>query len=362
MKSIALAAGGTAGHILPALSCAKRIKNNNPDLEVFFIGTTKGLERQIISKENFELSLIPAVILPRKLNLEILLFPFKLVISVLKTSKILKQKNVGCVIGFGAYVSLPAYIAAFFLRIPVVVHEGNKKPGFANRLGKLLASEVFQMFPNSLNGAKTVGMPLRSELKTFNKEVLRKESINFFQLDSSFRTLFVFGGSQGAKSINQSIEQIVPSLDGKNIQIIHAVGQKNIINKDLLKYSFYHPYLYIDRMDLAYAAADLVISRAGAMTIAEQTVLGIPAIYVPFAVGNGEQIQNVQEVIKSGAGLLVLDSEISGPKLAQIILDNIFDAAKLSNMANKAKIFGLIDADNEIANTAIELLETGKRI
>ncbi len=360
MKSIALAAGGTAGHIQPALACAKTLKEKNPQLKILFIGTVKGLEQQIVPKENFELHLIPAVVLPRKINFEILFFPFKLISSILVTSKILKQNNVGCVIGFGAYVSLPAYLAAFLRGIPIIIHEGNKKPGFANRLGKFLTKEVFQMFPNSLKDAKTIGMPLRSELKTFDKDKLRQEAVNFFKLNNSFKTLFVFGGSQGARSINNSIEQIIPSLEGKNIQVIHAVGQKNSIKQELLKHSFYHPYLYVDRMDLAYSAADLVVSRAGAMTIAEQTVLGIPAIYVPFAVGNGEQIKNVQELINSEAGFLVLDSELSAEKISKMILENIFDTQKLSKMGSKAKNFGLIDADTEIAKTALNLLNTGK--
>lgn len=361
MKSIALAAGGTAGHIQPALACAKTIKSKNSQIEVFFIGTPKGLEQQIIPKSGFELRMIPAVLLPRKLNFEILSFPFKLIQSISITLKIFKEKNVGCVVGFGAYVSLPAYLAAFLRRIPVVIHEGNKKPGFANKVGSLLANEVFQMFPGSIKNAKTVGMPIRKELKEFQKETLKAEALKVFNLKSENRTLFVFGGSQGAKSINTAIEEIIPLLEGKNIQVIHAIGQKNEVNKDLQGYSFYHPYPYIERMDLAYAASDLVLSRAGAMTIAEQSLLGIPAIYVPFAVGNGEQIFNVQELINAGAGLLVLDSQISSQKIYDLVMNHIFDQNKLSNISQRAKSFGMHDADVEITNKVLELVQIGHK-
>ena len=360
MKSIALAAGGTAGHIQPALACAKTIKAKNSQIDVFFIGTPRGLEQQLIPSTGFELKMIPAVLLPRKFNLEILSFPFKLIKSISMTLKIFKEENVGCVVGFGAYVSLPAYLAAFLRRIPVIVHEGNKKPGFANKVGASMANEVFQMFPGSIKNAKTIGMPIRKELKEFNKDSLKIEALKFFNLNKEFKTLFVFGGSQGAKSINKAIEEIIPLLEGKNIQVIHALGQKNEVNQNLKGYSFYHPYPYLERMDLAYAVSDLVVSRAGAMTIAEQSLLGIPAIYIPFEVGNGEQILNVQELINAGAGLLVLDSEISGQKIYDLIMSNIFDEIKLNTISQKAKSFGLLDADIKIANKALDLVQIGK--
>jgi UDP-N-acetylglucosamine--N-acetylmuramyl-(pentapeptide) pyrophosphoryl-undecaprenol N-acetylglucosamine transferase len=179
-------------------------------------------------------------------------------------------------------------------------------------------------------------MPIRKELKEFQKETLKAEALKVFNLKSENRTLFVFGGSQGAKSINTAIEEIIPLLEGKNIQVIHAIGQKNEVNKDLQKYPFYHPYPYIERMDLAYAASDLVLSRAGAMTIAEQSLLGIPAIYVPFAVGNGEKIYD-------------------------LVMNHIFDENKLSNISQRAKSFGLHDADVEITNKVLELVQIGHK-
>ncbi|MFM7988449.1 MAG: UDP-N-acetylglucosamine--N-acetylmuramyl-(pentapeptide) pyrophosphoryl-undecaprenol N-acetylglucosamine transferase, partial [Candidatus Fonsibacter sp.] len=200
---------------------------------------------------------------------------------------------------------------------------------------------------------------IRQELKEFQKENLKTDALKFFNLNDNYRTLLVVGGSQGARSINQVIEEIIPLLDGKNIQVIHAVGKKNEIKQDLSKYSYYHPYSYIDRMELAYAVSDLVVSRAGAMTIAEQSLLGVPAIYVPFAVGNGEQIFNVQELINAGAGFLVLDSQISGQKIYDLILNNIFDDNKLINMSQNAKNFGLMDADIEITNKVLSLVQMG---
>ena len=183
MTVIALAAGGTAGHIEPAIACAKAIKNLNNLAEVFIVGTDKGLERNIVPQRGLELSLIPATPLPRSFSLAMVTLPFRMLAAQRIAQKLLVDRKVDCVIGFGAYVSLPVYLAARKLKIPIVIHEGNKKAGLANRIGSRFADQVFQMFPDSIKGAQTVGMPIRAEISNLDKNLMRTTARKNFNLD-----------------------------------------------------------------------------------------------------------------------------------------------------------------------------------
>lgn len=360
MSVIALAAGGTAGHIEPAIACAKAIKELDTNAEVFIVGTSKGLERNIVPQRGIELALIPATPLPRSLSPETLSLPFRLLAAKRIAKQLLVDRKVDCVVGFGAYVSLPMYLAAKKLNIPVIIHEGNKKAGLANKIGSKFAKDVFQMFPNSIKGAKTIGMPLRSEISNLNKESSRKSARLNFGLDQNKQTLLVFGGSQGASSINKAIVDSLQELESLNIQILHAIGSKNSVAESTKNFDFYHPVSYIDKMELAYASADLVISRAGAMTIAEQTVLAMPAIYVPFASGNGEQSQNVAELVKDGGGVVISDAEISPVVLVRQIKELLANPAKLHEISQAASRHGLRDADKKVAQSALALASAHK--
>ena len=355
MSVIALAAGGTAGHIEPAIACAKAIKGLDNKAEVFIVGTSKGLERNLVPQIGIELALIPATPLPRSLSFATLSLPFRLLAAKRIAQQLLIDRKVDCVVGFGAYVSLPIYLAAKTLNIPVIIHEGNKKAGLANKIGSKFATEIFQMFPNSIKGAKTIGMPLRSEISNLNKESSRNNARLSFGLDLNKQTLLVFGGSQGSSSINKAIVDSLHELESSNVQILHAIGNKNLVDESSKKFNFYHPVSYIDNMEMAYAAADLVISRAGAMTIAEQTVLAMPAIYVPFASGNGEQSQNVAELVKDGGGVVISDAEISPAVLVRQIKDLLANPAKLHEISQAANRHGLRDADKKLAQSALAL-------
>ena len=360
MSVIALAAGGTAGHIEPAIACAKAIKELDNNAEVFVVGTSKGLERNIVPQRGIELALIPATPLPRNISLGTLSLPFRLLAAKRIAQQLLVDRKVDCVVGFGAYVSLPVYLAAKKLKIPVIIHEGNKKAGLANRVGSKFAQEIFQMFPNSIKGAKTIGMPLRTEISNLNKESARNNARVSFGLDPNKQTLLVFGGSQGASSINKAIVESLQELQSSNIQVLHSIGSKNTIDERTKLFSFYHPVSYIEKMELAYAAADLVISRAGAMTIAEQTVLAMPAIYVPFASGNGEQSLNVSELVKDGGAIVISDAELSPALLVRQVKDLLVNPAKLSQISQAAGRHGLRDADKKVAQSALALASAHK--
>jgi UDP-N-acetylglucosamine--N-acetylmuramyl-(pentapeptide) pyrophosphoryl-undecaprenol N-acetylglucosamine transferase len=227
-------------------------------------------------------------------------------------------------------------------------------------VGSKFAQEIFQMFPNSIKGAKTIGMPLRTEISNLNKELSRNNARVSFGLEPNKPTLLVFGGSQGATSINKTIAASLQELQSLNIQILHALGSKNTVDESTKKFDFYHPVSYIEKMELAYAAADLVISRAGAMTIAEQTVLAMPAIYVPFASGNGEQSQNVAELVKDGGGVVISDAEISPAALVRQIKELLANPAKLNEMSQAASRHGLRDADKKVAQSALALANDNK--
>ena len=360
MTVIALAAGGTAGHIEPALACAKAIKEKGSSVEVFIVGTEKGLERTIVPQRGVELAIIPSTPLPRKVNLSLFSLPFRLFAATRIAQQLLRDRKVDCVVGFGAYVSLPVYLAAKKLGVPIIVHEGNKKAGLANRIGSRFAKQVFQMFPGSLKGALTIGMPLKREISTLDKDATRLNARKSFGLSNDKKTVLVFGGSQGAAFINQVISESLEQLQRMNIQILHSIGNKNRVDEATKIYDFYHPVSYIEKMELAYAAADLVVCRAGAMTIAEQTVLAIPAIYIPFASGNGEQRENVSELIKDGGGSLISESDLTSNLLVSRIREIFESPTKLAQMSLAAGKHALRDADQKVAESALALASAHK--
>ena len=356
MNAIALAAGGTAGHIEPALATARALNLKLPEFKIYLIGTPKGLESTLVPKSGFSLELIKAKPLPRRINFASLLFPLYLVIARNSAIKILRKNETNLVIGFGAYVSFPVYLAAKKLKIPVIIHEGNAKPGIANRFFYKKAKKVFQCFENSIPKAQTIGMPLKKEITTINIEEAREVGYEHFALDKKKKTLLVFGGSQGAAKINTALTEVIGLLTSAGFQVLHAVGPNKAIEKTPDTFSNYHPVSYIERMDLAYAVADLVISRSGAMTVAEVTALGKPAIFIPFPSGNGEQSENIKTLIEQGAALTISDRELTGEKLIALVLELFKSDTKLAQLAERSNKFGRRDADQILANAALTLL------
>lgn len=204
--------------------------------------------------------------------------------------------------GFGGYVALPGYLAAKRLGVPIVVHEANARPGLANKIGSRYAAGVAVSTPDSkLRGARYVGIPLRRTIATLDRARVRPEARAAFGLDPNLPTLLVSGGSQGARRLNEVVQRVAPLLQQSGIQILHVVGPKNELPhvQQMPGMPPYIPVPYVDRMDLAYAAADMMLCRAGAMTVAELSAVGLPAAYVPLPIGNGEQRLNAQPVVKA---------------------------------------------------------------
>jgi len=282
---------------------------------------------------------------------------------VSETRALLRELDADVVVGFGGYVALPVYLAARREGIPVVVHEQNPLPGLANRIGARLAARVAVTAPGTpLPGAEHVGMPLRPSLTGLDRAGLRAEARATFGLDADRPTLLVFGGSQGAASLNRAATGAADALTAAGVQVLHARGPKNTDVAVAPRPAGSAPYVvvdYLDRMDLAYAAADLALCRAGAVTVAELSAVGLPGVFVPLPIGNGEQRRNALPLVEAGGGLLVEDADLSPSWIAQHLVPVAQDPAALAELSRHAAAAGARDADERLAD--IVLAVAGER-
>jgi UDP-N-acetylglucosamine--N-acetylmuramyl-(pentapeptide) pyrophosphoryl-undecaprenol N-acetylglucosamine transferase len=240
-----------------------------------------------------------------------------------------------------------------------VVHEQNALPGLANRIGARLAARVAVTVPGTpLPRAEHVGMPLRRALTSLDRPALRAEGRAAFGLDPDRPTLLVFGGSQGAASLNRAATGAAAALTAAGVQVLHARGPKNTDVAVPARAAGEAPYVvvdYLERMDLAYAAADLALCRSGAVTVAEVSAVGLPAVFVPLPIGNGEQRRNALPLVEAGAGLLVPDEELSPAWIAEHVVPLLADPAALSRLAGAAARAGVPDADERLAAIVLEV-------
>lgn len=346
--NVCVAGGGTAGHIEPAMAVAEELRERGH--QVIALGTTKGLETTIVPQRGFDLKLIRPVPVPRKPSKDLVLLPFNLLRTVRDTKRILIDNRIDVVVGFGGYVSAPAYLAARLAGIPIVVHEANARAGVANKLGVALGGVGLNAVGDSGLKGRVVGIPLRAELgKNCDWAAEKARAYELWNLDRSRPVVFVTGGSQGAQSLNKAIVALVPELVAADYQVLHAYGKKNEPGP---AHEHYHPVPYIETMASAYAVAEVIVCRSGAMTVAEITAAGTPAIYVPLPHGNGEQGLNAAAVIKAGGALLLDDATVAenlGPTLLELLADpGRLDAMRAANQAS-----GLADATGTIADIVV---------
>lgn len=356
--SIVLATGGTAGHIEPALNTADAILRAQPRARITVIGSERGLETTLVPARGFDLRTVPAVPMPRKPSLDWARLPGRVRAAKQQAESILREVNADAVIGFGGYASVPAYRAARSLGVPVIVHEANARPGLANRMGARHAREVVTVVPGTLPGATVMGMPLRASISGLDRTGLRHAARAHFGLHDERPVLLVFGGSQGAMRLNAAVEAALPQLLDAGFEVLHSYGSRN---QPPVAPPGYVALPYIDRMDLAYAAADLAVVRAGAMTCAELAAVGLPAIYVPLPIGNGEQRLNALPVIDAGGGMLIADEDLSGTRLAREVLASLGDPARLTAMSAAAGSFGIRDADDRLAELVLDVAKGSAR-
>ena len=331
MTTYLLAGGGTAGHVNPLLAVADALVAREPDATVLVLGTREGLEARLVPLRGYELLFVDKVPFPRRPDAAALRFPLRFARAVRQVRTHIRERNVDVVVGFGGYASAPAYVAAGRARVPVVVHEANAKPGLANVLGARRAAASGVAFEGTpLKGAEVVGMPLRPEIVHLDRAALRSEAAAAFGMDPERPVLLVFGGSLGAVRLNRAFADAWPDVAAAGWQILHAVGERNDLPDP--GDPAYRVVPYIDRMDLAFALADAVVSRSGAATVSEISALGIPAVYVPYAVGNGEQALNAASSVAAGAAVLIPDGELTGDRVRSVVVPLLADTAALDRM------------------------------
>ena len=367
--SLLVAAGGTGGHVFPGLALARTVLAHDPAATVRFAGTTRGIETRAVPEAGFGLDLLPILPLSRRLARETLLAPFAAVHGTLAARRLLRRHRFDVVCGMGGYVTLPVAVAARLEGVPVVLHEQNAVPGIANKLAARVASrialgvaEAATAFPP--DRTVVVGNPVRPELARLDRAALHDEAVAAFGLDPERRTLFVFGGSQGSRRINQAVVAATPSWPApERVQVLHACGRRDEADvraawaeadpdgRGLLV----KVVPFVDRMDLAYAAADLALTRAGAITMAELTAAAVPAVMVPLPHATADhQAANARTVAAAGGAVVVDDAALDGQAVAAAVAPLLADPDRLAAMAAAMRALAHPDAAEELAALVVE--------
>lgn len=384
--SVVLAGGGTAGHIEPAMAVADALRTLDSSIEITALGTVRGLETTLVPERGYPLKLIQAVPLPRRINKDLFMVPSRLWRSVKQARAVMDEVKADVLIGFGGYVSMSAYLAArmpFRKKIPYIVHEANARAGIANKIGARRANRVLGAVTGCGFPIEQVGIPVRPSISSLDRQALRKEARDFFGLDPDAPVVLQFGGSQGAQSLNRVMYESLEKLAELGVGVLHAVGPKNFDTDDpaiggepagAIEYftvggkparniapdgapaQIQVPY--INYMNYAYAAADLVICRSGAMTVAEISAVGLPALYVPLPIGNGEQALNAQPVVQAGGGVLIPDHDLTPDDVVQWVKDLLFDPAEYQAAVDSALTAGSRAAAEKVATIAIEVAQS----
>ena len=355
---VLLAGGGSAGHIEPALALADALRRIDPGAEVTCLGTERGLETRLIPLRGYPLELIPAVPMPRSVTPKLLTVPGRLAGAINAAAAAIDRTRAEVLVGFGGYVATPAYLAARRRRIPIVVHEANPKPGLANRLGARFTTHVFTGHPDTqLRNGKYLGIPIRREIAELDRLGLGDKARTHFGLRPDLPVLLVTGGSQGARSLNAAVFGAAEWLSDAGVQVLHIIGPRNGHDAPASAGVPYVATPYIDRMDLAYAAADFALCRAGAMTCAELTAVGLPAAYVPLPIGNGEQRLNALPIVQRGGGMLVTDADLTPGWIRDTLLPVLVNIDQVADMSEAAASLGRGDADRWLAEAVVQIVD-----
>jgi UDP-N-acetylglucosamine--N-acetylmuramyl-(pentapeptide) pyrophosphoryl-undecaprenol N-acetylglucosamine transferase len=360
MSQIVLAGGGTTGHIAPLIATAQALAARQPGAGLVVVGTKRGLETSVVPKAGLDLQLIPAVPLSRQWEPSLLTLPPRLLAAAVQSARIIKRHRGEVVVGFGGYASLPVYLAARWLKIPVVVHEQNALPGLANRVAARFARTVAVTFPDTdLPGAVQIGLPLRPAIAGLDRQAARPAARSRFDLSAEGPVVLVSGGSQGARSLNHAIEAAAPALLAAGISILQVTGPghegetSTVSTAAATGGAVHRQVAYVDAMEEAYAAADLMVARSGAGTVVEVAAVGLPAIFVPLPHGNGEQARNAAGLVAAGGGEVILDSELTGDLLAGAVRDLIDDPTRLQTMAQAGQDLMPRDSADRLARIVL---------
>ncbi|MBO1031573.1 undecaprenyldiphospho-muramoylpentapeptide beta-N-acetylglucosaminyltransferase [Tessaracoccus sp. SD287] len=357
---VVLAGGGTAGHTSPLIATAQALQRLT-DVHLSCIGTPRGLETTVIPQTGLELDLIDPVPMPRRPGADLAKVPLRLGRAVHQARRILQDRRAEVLTGFGGYVSMPAYLAARSLGIPVVIHEQNALPGLANKVAARFATAVATSFPDTvLPGARFIGLPVRTEIRALAQDATPSadQARAALGLDPDRMTLLVSGGSQGARSINRATTDARDRLLAAGVQVLHVWGPKNLTADhvevtDQTTGARYLPVGYVDGMEQAYAAADLMLGRSGAGTVVETAVVGLPGVFVPLPHGNGEQARNAVALVAAGAARVVPDDELGAQRLLDEVLPLLAAPERLAQMSAAGRQLMSSSAADELARLVI---------
>lgn len=357
---IVLAGGGTAGHTSPLIATAEQLQQL-AEVDLVCVGTPKGLETRVIPAAGLDLALIGPVPLPRRLSTDLASVPARLHRSVREARAILTRHDAQVAVGFGGYVSLPVYLAARQLRIPVVIHEGNAVPGLANRVAARFAAAVATTFAQTeLPHARCIGLPVRAAIADLDRAVRRDAARESFGLPPQGPTLLVSGGSQGARSLNQATREAREPLLAQGISVLHVLGAANLTEETVPVRAaggtaVYQPVGYVDDMGRAYAAADVMVGRSGAGTVMETAMIGLPTIFVPLPHGNGEQARNADFLVRADAARLVRDADLDAARLVEEVTALMADPQRLSAMARTCRELAPSGAASALARLVLDV-------
>lgn len=363
---VVLAGGGTAGHISPMLAIARALESDDAGpVRCTMVGTASGMETRLVPEAGYELDLIERVPMPRRPSMDVVHFPARMRAAVAAAGRILAARRADVVVGVGGYVATPVYLAAFRAGVPVVVHEANARPGLANRIGALRAAHVGTALPDTrLRGARWVGMPMRPEISGLDRAAQRRAARAALGLDPERATVVVTGGSSGALAVNRTVRDSLDDLLGDGLQVFHLTGRDKALTEadgTPLRREGYVQREYLDGMEQAYAAADLLVARSGAGTVCEVSAVGLPAVYVPLPIGNGEQALNARPVVEAEGALMVRDDAFGRAWVQRQLIPLATDPERLARMGEAAARFGVRDADVTMAGLVRSAAEEGAR-
>ncbi|MDI7246887.1 MAG: undecaprenyldiphospho-muramoylpentapeptide beta-N-acetylglucosaminyltransferase [Bacillota bacterium] len=366
---VVIAGGGTGGHVYPGVTLARTLLERDRATKVLFVGTHKGLEADVVPREGFDLATIEVAGFRRRLSMDTLLTAFRACRGFIQSVSVLRREKPDVVVGTGGYVSGPVVLAAWVLGIPTLIHEQNALPGITTRVLSRIATAVAVTYGESgrylarRSQVVVTGNPVRRSILT----ATRHDGARAMGLDEGRPTLLVFGGSQGARAINEAMVAALPGLltRRRDLQVIHQTGRRDHawvvaeleargVSRKTLPRLVVEPYLY--QMDMAMACADLVVSRAGAISIAEITARGLPAVLVPLpGAAEGHQERNARALEAAGAAVVILQKDLQGEVLREVVETLLQDKPRLERMSHSSRSLGRPGAANTLADMVVGL-------
>jgi UDP-N-acetylglucosamine--N-acetylmuramyl-(pentapeptide) pyrophosphoryl-undecaprenol N-acetylglucosamine transferase len=360
-----LSGGGTGGHIYPAIAIANELKSRFPDAQFLFVGAKDKMEMQKVPQNGYKIKGLWIAGLQRKITLKNAMFPLKLISSLWQSRKIIKEFKPHVVVGTGGFASGPLLQMANFLNIPTVIQEQNSYPGITNKMLSKKAKKICVAYENldrffPQEKVILTGNPVRQDL--INIENKKKEALKYLNLDANKKTLLVLGGSLGSRRINQLIEQELNNFKSLDIQIIWQCGK--LYFEEYKKYNSnsnakqnIQVVAFVDKMDLVYAAADIVISRAGASSVSELCIVGKPVIFIPSPnVAEDHQTKNAKSIVDKNGALMIKESELE-INFNRLFTDLLNDNHKQEQLSKNIKALALPNATNQIVDEIVQLIK-----